>query len=536
MTAEYYLSLPADTQPWSMGHPSSMDFLNRQAALTVIRGHIDHYKPSADTDKEVSFMVNDNITGNSSTFTSSIQPDGSFEVTMPLSYDHGIMCSYANFPLLVEAGDTLDIYVDADKVTERQPSDFAYRSKKESAALSMLLMPILKRLHVESFTDKETFGHILDAIDSGVDGVMTYRDELVENLMQVCDKNYLDSVLNTTPLSPHGKQIMAVNARFFALQTLQELYFQYVRTAYKSEVDANGNWTSRPNSSYVPLDDKRYWGGLEAIHGLIYDCPQVIATAPDWVPLNRFHIMPMFAGYTFDNEQGGLDIGKLEEQNKAQYGIGRCFASQVTMVRELCGIMLSLQRRSDPDTDQEGNASPMARQLELLTSHVTQLLPTLTYPELGRRLMDMYQETVAKTAKTATNNTLPAEADRVLHKVIDAYRGNVLYLDFWDMTCGSCRMAMMQQRTMVEALKGQPVRFLYICDKKTSTPESAEKWMKSKGIKGEHIYVSHDDFTAFMKMFGFQGLPYAAIVNQAGEVVMQHVELNNKEQLTKYIR
>ena len=111
------------------------------------------------------------------------------------------------------------------------------------------------------------------------------------------------------------------------------------------------------------------------------------------------------------------------------------------------------------------------------------------------------------------------EADAVFQRIIDTYKGNSLYIDFWDMGCAPCRRGMLDEREKVERMKDLPVRFLYICDKKNSPQEHAEKWLQENSIKGEHIYMSHNDWLLLEEKFQFNAVPFSIAVDKDGNIV-----------------
>ena len=219
------------------------------------------------------------------------------------------------------------------------------------------------------------------------------------------------------------------------------------------------------------------------------------------------------------------------------YGFGRCFMSQVKIARELAALMQELQKRADPDVDNFGNKSPMNYNLRNITNQLAEVLTTITYPEISRRLMAVYRETIRKTeCSTKNEDALSPAHPALLDKIIKPYCGNVLYVDFWNMGCGPCRQGMLQQCDMVKDLKEQPIRFLYVCDEEYSSRTNAEKWMGENQIHGEHIYISHDEWLLFQNMFNFTSIPHAVLIDQEGKVLQDDLYLMNKEQLTKYIK
>ena len=156
-------------------------------------------------------------------------------------------------------------------------------------------------------------------------------------------------------------------------------------------------------------------------------------------------------------------------------------------------------------------------------------IPFFQNPIVAYHALDRYRQYVVKEeAKAIVDAKYTPEADSIFQRIIDAYKGNALYIDFWGMSCGPCRAGMLQDREKVERLKDYPVRFLYICDERDSPREGAEKWMKENNIHGEHIFVSHDEWSLLSSKFNIYGIPFEIGVDKDGNIV-------TKQDIDKYV-
>ena len=156
-------------------------------------------------------------------------------------------------------------------------------------------------------------------------------------------------------------------------------------------------------------------------------------------------------------------------------------------------------------------------------------IPFFQNPIVAYHALDRYRQYVVKEeAKAIVDAKYTPEADSIFQRIIDAYKGNALYIDFWGMGCGPCRAGMLQDREKVERLKDYPVRFLYICDERDSPREGAEKWMKENNIHGEHIFVSHDEWSLLSSKFNIYGIPFEIGVDKDGNIV-------TKQDIDKYV-
>ena len=95
---------------------------------------------------------------------------------------------------------------------------------------------------------------------------------------------------------------------------------------------------------------------------------------------------------------------------------------------------------------------------------------------------------------------------------------------------------MIAQRKIVEELSGEPVRFLYICDEKTSPRKLAEQWMKGQSINGEHIYLTVDEWNRLSHLFEFSAIPHAVLVGHDGKVITNGFHLSSADDLRKHLK
>lgn len=115
--------------------------------------------------------------------------------------------------------------------------------------------------------------------------------------------------------------------------------------------------------------------------------------------------------------------------------------------------------------------------------------------------------------------TLSKEDSELFGKIIDQYSGNYRYVDFWGMGCGPCRNGMMNDRELVEKMKDKPVKFIYVTSVDQSPKDYSENWMAENNIKGEHIFLTENEWKSFTVMFQFSGILFSLIVDRDGKIV-----------------
>ena len=162
--------------------------------------------------------------------------------------------------------------------------------------------------------------------------------------------------------------------------------------------------------------------------------------------------------------------------------------------------------------DATGSADNMA-------AYFAAVMPYLQNRMVANNALDVYRQYVIKNeGRLEESESLSPEGDAIFERIIAPYKGNGLYVHFWGMSCGPCRVNMLDEREKVEEMKDKPVRFLYIADEADRPIAVAEQWMKENNIKGEHIFVSHEEWKHLAAKFQFSAIPFAAFVDKDGKL------------------
>ena len=219
--------------------------------------------------------------------------------------------------------------------------------------------------------------------------------------------------------------------------------------------------------------------------------------------------------YNFFNPKAGLNYD-INRQHKVylSYGIGHKepvrnnFMQQVVLTRQIFTRV-----------DDEDNTTPDQK-----AAVFAAVIPLITNPIVSHQAVEAYRQyVISSEGRPQQTASKTPEADALFERLIAPYKGNALYLDFWAMYCGPCKTDMLNQREKVERLKDKPVRFLYICDERDSSREKAEKWMQDNNIKGEHIFVSHEEWKLLNDKFQYYAVPFVTAMDKEGNIITRKV-------------
>ena len=382
-------------------------------------------------------------------------------------------------------GDTLDLTVDMTN-----PSNISIDGTGLSVEVSRLADGMHKKYC--TFPQGEAYRH-------GADSLLRWRDEQVERLdslvrqmnlglpeLEGCSPLAAD-VLRTYILCPHLENICS-----------SFMQFQY---GTKDSMDMNAYWQKyfsfvAPREKYLldnPLlmiaGDELFFNRLE-FHLFRPLSTSVVYSLP-------FDYVPQYAEALAKSEIPGRREARRKQMEALHTGLHISqtnFAAQVCLLREVFG-------RGAGDYD-------------LFADEVAATMPVITHPELIRRAVLTYRDFVKEHELKVVEERPTTKGDSIFQRIIEPYKGNVLFVDFWEMSCGPCRATMLQMRDEVEANKDKPVKYLYITDDKE---EYCRTFLEPNNIQGEHIFVSRTEWGFLQDKFQFTGIPFTVLYDKEGK-------------------
>lgn len=120
--------------------------------------------------------------------------------------------------------------------------------------------------------------------------------------------------------------------------------------------------------------------------------------------------------------------------------------------------------------------------------------------------------------KTVVNPTPAVPKKALLNSIVSKYKGKVVLIDFWATWCGPCMDAMNDIKDIKKQMKGKDIVFVYI----TSVSSPKNIWeQKVPIIRGEHYYLTQEEWEYIMESFGFSGIPTYLLYNSNGELKNQ---------------
>lgn len=182
--------------------------------------------------------------------------------------------------------------------------------------------------------------------------------------------------------------------------------------------------------------------------------------------------------------------------------------------------------------------------LEKTKQDVAELATQITYPALNRALFNAYDGLAEDVAleekglkKEAVYTRLDVDKDAdILEELIKPYLGNLIYIDFWSLWCAPCRQSIIDQKRVVERFAGQPFKVLYVSD--DANIGGSNTWLEKKGIQGERIYISKENWKRIFEYFNLDYIPFGVLFGKDGSLLKTHFYLeshNGEKEIERHL-
>ena len=437
-------------------------------------------------------IVRDYIVDKEKTSIIEFKPDGTFSMNVYVPYPMFVLV-YPLSTVYACPGDTLEMTM--NPIAKTREEGIAWDGTGLSGEVTKLYEKIRKTYC--DFPQDKTY-------EQGPDSLMKWRDGQVARLDDLVQKMNA-GLPELEGCSPLASDILRTH--IFA-EHLENICDSYMRIDDKLRTDST-------------IDREAYWQQFFSFvaprENYLIDNPLLMIAADEFF-FNRieYHIFrPMHIGVLefipFDYDPKIAEaIAKeqhvfrrefrrnvMNELHDKLHISSTDFAAQVCQLRS---VFSTLEWHKD--------------QYDKAADDVAAAMSVITHPDLIRRGILTYRDYVKENELQVVEQKPMTKGDSIFQRIIEPYKGNVLFVDFWEMSCGPCRAKMLHMRDEVETNKDKPVKYLYITD---DTPEHCQSFLEPNNIKGEHIHITRSEWGYLQEKFQFSGIPFVVLFDKQGK-------------------
>lgn len=125
------------------------------------------------------------------------------------------------------------------------------------------------------------------------------------------------------------------------------------------------------------------------------------------------------------------------------------------------------------------------------------------------------------------------DGEAIFRKIIEPYKGRLIYLDVWGTWCSPCKKALKESHKLKEALKDCEMIYLYLCNR--STDESWKNVIKEYNLMGEnciHYNLPEPQQSAVENYLNVHSYPTYKLIDK--EVIIHDLDWRHADDLNTF--
>lgn len=485
---------------------NSPSFFKQDTARLI--GYIKGYDPRLNFSTGIIYIGNQ-LTGEDYPTVIQIYPDGRFEANFPLIHPVHSIFMINDMPIrfYIEPGQTLSVILNWDEflIADRLRN---IRYQMKGIVFGGTLAKIndeLQKYPKEESNYKESQKKVAS---------LSPNDYKKDQLLTLAQNNKkLEAYVKTNPLTAKTFTILKNENLLESSTNL----FDYINThAYMSKMDT----TNKTIESLIPDD---YYNFLKDMplddHSLLMSVNYIFF-------INRFEYCNPLNVLSKSFKRGGLRAKdysfRLEEWRLKDSVVQNSLGLKPNLSYEIVklrSLKLSLSQMSKTSA----------------TEYWDSLKVGIKNPFLIKTGNDILLKIFPENSAAAYELPTGAATD-VFKKIIDPFKGKILFIDFWATSCSPCVAGIKRLKATREKYKGNPdFDFIFITDEGSSPLETYNKILAEQEMKNA-FRISKDNFNHLRQLFKFNGIPHYAVIDKNGKVISGDFEMSNFEsKLTKIL-
>ena len=462
----------------------------------TIRGRIEDYDAERMGFTSMEAYVYDVMVGDHGTQLIEIEPNGSFEKTMQLSYpmksafyvkvtNNDSNTDFTKMPFFARPGETINIVIRPNK-------DGQWECFYDSGSSHEVERLLKSDLRLTEMTKP------LSYFKGKFSEVNPIADQVWQNMLA-----RIDRISRRDHFTP-----MEVN---LALGEMQSAYaMALIDYAMNSEFRLmpfqqleDGSWT-RTLIDSVEIKTFADINNYKALDRIDFDNPLLMVSDDYYFTLNRVYKAPPVR----EAKQASLDNG-------------------IAMLHELTGKHDNLTAQLGILQDILDHFNSWRQNEETLPSIMEEYLSKLTHPYVRQKAEEFYQTKMLQ--KSITSPLPEGPGAEIISNIMAKYPGRYFVFDFWGLGCGGCRIEIQNSKGMrAEIAKRDDVKIVFIAGERTPGGSDAYKKYVTEWLADEEtVCVSLNDFRHLQELLLFSAIPHSETFTPDGLRVREDVKIQS---------
>lgn len=151
----------------------------------------------------------------------------------------------------------------------------------------------------------------------------------------------------------------------------------------------------------------------------------------------------------------------------------------------------------------------------------------ISHPFLKKEAERIFHKNYPEGENTAYALPEGDKGTKIIRKIIDPFKGKMLFIDFWGIFCGPCIAGIKDRKETRAKYKGNPdFEFIFITSEGESPKDRYDDFVKEQEL--EYTYrLTEDEYLYLRQLFKFNGIPRYVVIDKEGLVVNDNFSMHN---------
>lgn len=521
-------------QQFYADHPYTLpaDWLN--TGTVTIRGRIEGYDAERFGFMAMESYVYDVTKKNNGTLLIEIEPDGTFEKQILLSYPMKVSfyasenskVGFYEIPFFARPSETIDITVRPD---EHGRYECFYHSGSSQEVERWL----------KSDLRLQELGRPLNMFEGNFSEANLLAEQVWQNML-----NRIDMISRRDHFTPMEMHLaLGEMQSIYALALMDyAMYHEDRLSPWKENED--GSWTRLVTDS-VELQTVRDINNYKALQRIDFDNPLLLLSHDFFFTINRIQFASPVrkvqrdvmedenGNYNYDLTNRKLSIEKGNAMLVEMTGKRNNLTAQLCMLNDM-QRSFDLWRQNEmmipvfmaDMTLTKEKCDSIAANSETVSNMYPLYFSMFTNPYIRQKAEQFCQEQMAQ--KELATPLPEGPGAEIIRDVLAKYPGRYVMIDFWGMGCGPCRAAIQSSKALrAEIAKRDDVKLIFLAGERTAEGSDAyHKYVNEWLADEETVCVNNADFRRLQELLEFSGIPHYETFTPDGRRVREDIQLH----------